>query len=217
MPREWRSLVDGFRDVQKLVHLAARMDQVDEDALAAELTKVRRRAYESELNIQLGRVGCGGRRGSLAAGPTLSDFAERAREDARGIVNTYNYDLAREIQKIASIIPPANRHTYAKRLNEWDEARARAKSAQIAQWTEGTARAQAVKDFISNNGLDGEARLEPRTAVCPVCGGWIKRGWIPIVELTANPPPYHPGCPHVAVTRYKKIRPEECAFLWVGE
>lgn len=219
MARDWTAVVDGpdFSDVMRLVHLAARMDSVDEDRIAAELTKVRRRAYEREVTIQLGRAGCAGRHGSLTAGLTLTEFAEQARTDAQSIVNTYNWELAREIRKIASLVPPANRFTYAKRIGEWDAVRAEAKAAQIAGWTEGTARSRAQKDFVFNNGLGGTARLEPRIAVCQICAGWLKRGKIPLAEILSNPPPYHPNCVHGLVTRYDRVRPEECAMLWAGE
>ena len=66
MPRDWQSVVGGMTEVQKLVHLAMRRDAVDEDGIRADLLKVRRRAYESELTIQARRVGCEGRSGHLA-------------------------------------------------------------------------------------------------------------------------------------------------------
>lgn len=216
MPRNPRDLVDGFRPVGKLVFLAMQRDVLDEDAIATELTKVRRRAYEDEITIQLGRAGCSGRRGNLTAGPTLTEFKQQSTKDAKSIVNTYNYALAREIARIRKDNPRSNRHVYASRLRKWDVERAELKSQQIAQWTEGTARATGLREFVDNNGLEGTARLEPRTAVESVCQGWINRGDIPIKEATTNPPPYHQNCPHGWVSQLKRVPRSECNELWVG-
>jgi hypothetical protein len=218
MPRDWREQLGELSRTQKIVHLAMRMDSTDVSRLRGELVKIRRRAYEQELSIQAGRVGCAGSTGRLTTGPALSSLNEMSQEDAESIVNTYNYDLAIAIQAIRSETPSANRNTYASRLREWETNRNSWKLPQIAQYTENTARSRAQADFYKNNGIDGTAVLEPGTAKCPVCQGWINRGEIPLKEAMKAPGNFHPNCPHLwTVNPAQKVKRGECADLWVGE
>lgn len=215
--KDWQGLVDQFADVQKLVHLAARMDGYDQDSTALELLRVMRRAFEDELTIQARRVGCAGRSGRLGSGPLLSQLNEVAKGMATSIVATYNYDLATAIVKVKSDAPKANRYVYASRLKTWFNKRSKWKDAQIAQSVEGTARSIAQQQFYSHNGKTGAANLMPRKAVCPVCQGWITRGEVPLAVAQANPPPYHPNCPHYWATKPDKWPEGTCGVLWMGE
>lgn len=217
MPREWEPVVDDLTNVQKLVHLSMRQTADDIERIRGELLRTRRQAYEDELTIQAGRVGCPGRRGRLTTGPSLTELNNQSKEDAQSITNTYNYDLAFAAQHIASEVPTANRYTYAKRLGDWEAKRANWKKAQIAQYTTGTARALALSDFQRYNDVQGYATLEPKEAVCPVCIGWVKRGQVPLQEATNNPPPYHVNCPHNWLTKPGKVPKGECPNLWMGE
>ena len=217
MPRRWEGIVDAMSPVQKLVHLAMRLDAVEQERIRGELTRMRRRAYEDELTIQARRVGCGGRRGRLTIGPSLTALNELSKEDAASIVNTYNYDLAAAILNIAAETPTANRHVYARRLSAWEAKRSQWKGPQIAQHTEGSARSMAQRDFHTINAIEGFAVLRPTDAVCPVCIGWIKRGQVPLRVAQNSPPPYHPNCPHLWETRPGKVAKLECPNLWMGE
>lgn len=214
--REWGPRVDQLSDVGRLVHLAMRMTVDDVDRLKGELTKTRRLAYEDELTIQAGRVGCRGRRGRLTTGPSLTALSEESQRDAESIVNTYNYDLAVAIEHIRAERPTANRHVYAHRLREWDAKRAAWKSGQIQEYSIGTARALAQQDFYRYNNLTGYARLVPEEAVCPVCVGWVRKGEVDLREAQNHPPPYHVNCPHVWETYPGQVPPRECGDLWVG-
>lgn len=214
--RTTTELLAEMSNVQRLVHLALRRDSQDVTELTAALTKARRRAFEDELTAMLSQVGCGGQ-GRLTRGPELKALSEQSAEEAQGIADTYNRDLAFAILTIGQDAPRANRFVYASRLAVWDENRAAWKTRQIAEWTEGTARTGAVRAFLKNNNLTGEARVVPETAAEPVCEGWIKRGWVPVRELMADPPPYHPNCPHSTESRLEKIPRAECADLWRGE
>jgi hypothetical protein len=204
-------------DVQKLVHLMMRMVDSDRDTMRAELQKQRIRAYEDELTIQAGRVGCGGRRGRLVNGPALSDLNDMSITDAASIVNTYNYDLAAAILAIASDTPTANRNTYVKRLGAWEAKRREWKRGQIAQFTENSARSQAQQDFYRLNNIGGVAELQPESAECPVCQGWVQRGEVPLRVAENNPPPYHQNCPHSWACNPDKVAKDECRDLWMGE
>ena len=215
--REWQPRVDDLPDVGKLVHLAMRMTQADVERIKGELTKRRQRAYEDELTIQAGRVGCGGRRGRLTTGPSLTQMSNLSQRDAESIINTYNYDLALAIEHIRAETPTANRNVYAKRLKDWEAKRAAWKSGQIAEFTEGTARAKAQQDFHMFNNIVGYANLTPKDAVCPVCKGWVARGDVSLREAQNHPPPYHVNCPHLWQTYPDKVPQSECSNLWMGE
>lgn len=217
MPRDWRALVDTFTRVQRLVHLTYRMDSVDEEALRSGLLKNRRRFYEDELTEQAARVGCSRRRGRLAEGPSLTELNEASRKDAVSIVNTFNYDLAVAILAVFEETPTANRYVYASRLKGWEAKRNEWKQPQITQHTEISARAKAQQDFYKfNSHIIGVARLDPKTAICPICKGWVARGEVPIRVAENNPPPYHVNCPHVWSTKPGKVARSECSELWMG-
>lgn len=216
--RDWQPLVDSMANVQKLVHLAMRYDIVDQERIRGELLRARRLAYENELNIQAANVGCAGRKARLGSGPILSALNGMSERDAASIVNTYNYDLAIAIRNIGTEVPRANRYTYAARLRDWEAARSKWKTPQIEQFTELSARSLAQADFFKFNGASmGTARLQPRSAVCPICQGWIDRGTVPLRVATNNPGPYHPNCPHLWDITPKRVARSECANLWMGE
>jgi hypothetical protein len=217
MPRNWRALVDQMSPVMKLVHLAKRQDSFDEDQTRTELLRLRRKYYESELTRQAARVGCRGRRGQLTNGVILSELNETSRLDATSIANTYNYDLAAAIIRARSEAPTANRFVYASRLRAWEGKRGKWKEPQILLNAQQTARAKAQQDFYEHNGRFGSAVLRPRTAVCPICQGWINRGLVPLRVAQNNPPPYHPNCPHFWENKPDKWAQEDCPNLWMGQ
>lgn len=217
MPRDWRARTAEGSNVEKLVHLAFRQDEVDRDDYRARLLRIRRDAYEDEITIQAGRVGCPGQHGRLTTGPSLAALNADSFRDADSIVASYNYDLAAQIEAIRAATPTANRHTYAARLTEWSAQRAQWKDVQIAQYAEGTARGRAQSDFAAYNDTTGYAVLEPTDAVCPICLGWIARDKVPISVAVSEPPPYHPNCPHRFVQYPHRIALDECYNLWVGE
>jgi hypothetical protein len=216
--RDWQALVGSLSPVNKLVHLAARLDAYDVETIRAELLQSRRRAYESELTIQARRVGCSKQTGRLVNGAILSELNRMSIDDAMSIVNTYNYDLALAIVRIRADVPTANRYVYAARLSAWAKARAQWKVKQIGLHTEISARSMAQTDFYDNNSsILGVCVLEPRQAVCPVCQGWILRGEVPIDVAMDDSPPYHANCPHLWRTIPDKVAQDACRDLWVGQ
>ena len=80
MPLDWQAVVEKMTNVQRMVHLAMRYDVYDEERIRSDLLKERRRAYEDELTIQAGRVGCPGRSGRLSNGAILSQLYEMSKE-----------------------------------------------------------------------------------------------------------------------------------------
>jgi len=217
MALDWRARMEEFSPVMKLVHLAMRKDDVDEDETRTKLLKEGRRLFEDELTMQAARGGCPGRRGLLRNGPILTELNNVYTDHAKSITNTYNYDLAAQIAQIRQDVPTANRHVYAKRLRRWDEQRAELKTPVISQMTEAVARSLAQEAFYDHNGMSGYAELMPKTAVCPVCQGWINRGHVPLNVAMGHPPPYHIRCPHFWQTRPGQRTEDECRLLWMGE
>jgi len=202
--------------VQKLVHLAMRLGEDEVERWRVALLRQLRDEYVHELEMMAERVGCK-RRAHLGEGPILAMLNEQASEWAKGIVNTYNYDLAQAIVAISKQTPTANRHVYAARLRAWEQAREKWKLPQIAAYTSGWARARAQEDFRRYNGVMGSAELVPKSAVCPVCQAIIARGRIPLRVALNDSPPYHPNCPHRWSIFADKITEQECALLWMGE
>ena len=217
LARDWITPVSTSPDVVKLVHLAMRMDAYDMEELRAALLRVSRSAYEDELTIQAGLVGCPGRVGRLTNGAILSEINKDCLNDAQSIVNTYNFDLLAEITRIRSDVPTANRHVYASRLNDWSTRRGEWKVPQVTQFAVNRARSKAQTDFYNTNSSFGMAVLQPTTAKCPICQGWINRGNVPLRVATNNPPPYHVNCPHGWDIYPEKVAREECPLLWMGE
>jgi len=217
MPRQWEPILEDFSRIQKLVHLSLRMDPVDIAAIAAEGFREKRRAYEDGLTIQAANAGCPGKRG-MAGHDVLSEMKEEADKEAAGIVNTYNYDLAHAIRHIREMTPTSNRYVYAKRLREWEEARAEWKSKQISLSNAVGWQDRATKDFMIYNPQvsEGYAILIPQNiAVCDVCRYWVGRGRVPIDEARKVSWPAHINCPHRWETHYRRKR-VDCAELWVG-
>ena len=219
MPLNWQPIVDELSAVQRLVFQWTKYDGVDEVRLTSELFAARRMAYNDELSIQAANVGCPGLTGNLTNSAILGDLETVSERDAVSIVNTFNYFLALEIIRIYEMNYRANRYYYAARLREWLPTYWSNKEPQIATMTDNSARAKAQQDFYSKkfNGALGSAKLEPRTAVCPICQGWIARGIVPLRVALNNPPPYHPNCPHTWSTRPDKTASEDCPNLWMGE
>jgi len=215
----WEGLLSGadFSRVMKLVHLAMRRTQPDEQRIRAELTRTRQKAYEDEITIQARRVGCARGRGRLTTGPSLRALDELSKRDAASIARTYNRDLAYAIRSVRDAAPRANRHIYRHRLLIWENKRKVWKDRQIAEYTVNSARRQAQVDFVRFNNVEGFAVLEPTSAVCPICIGWVARGEVPLNVAMNNPPPYHVNCPHTWRTSPNKVAQRDCASLWLGE
>jgi hypothetical protein len=205
--------------VQKMVHLARRYDDYDQEHQKTVLVRAGRRAYESELGSLAARAGCPGRSGQLTNGTMLSELNEIYEQHATSIVNTYNYDLALQIKALYEQNHRGNRYYYAYHLRTWHKVRSEMKETQIAQMTDGVARALAQQHFFQMNGsLQCVATLEPTTAVCPVCQGWIARGEVPVQEVMNHPPPYHVNCVHRwRVQRSEALPASSCELLWMGE
>lgn len=217
----WREVLEGgiSSRVMRLVHLAARMDETDEAAIAGEIFREKRDAYEDQLTIEAANVGCAGRVGRTPP-DVMSEMRAESDMEAKSIINTYNYDLAHAIRHIRQEVPTANRHVYAYRLRKWEEERTVWKSRQIALWNTTKWVDRATRDFYENNKhllLEGYAIVQPQQfAVCDVCKSWVNRGRVTMEEAKRMSWPAHLNCPHHWVYHYDRRKKVDCDELWVG-
>jgi len=219
MPLDPLSLIQQMTWTQQIMFAVSRYDSVDAERIRTDLLSMRRQSYNDELTIQAQHVGCPGQVGRLGNGAILSALNDDSQRGAQSISNTYNYFLGLEIIRAGQANPRGNRYYYAKAVRDWQPTYWQWKDPMIAVTTDKSARAMAVQDFFRmNGGALGMAKLEPRSAQCPVCQGWIARGLIPLrVALNApEQPPYHINCPHGWDTRPDKVAPSECPLLWMG-
>ena len=217
MPLDPGTLTAQMTFVQRLVFFAAQRGPIKEDLQRVTLLDMRRKSYESELSIQAQHVGCPGRVGRLTNVGITEQLNDDSARDAASITNTYNYFLAAEILRAGEANPRGGALYYARAIRDWQPTYWAYKDEQINVTTKQSARSVAMENFYSRNGgAMGTAKLEPRTAVCPVCQGWIDRGTVPLRVALSHPPPYHPGCPHVWNTKPDHIAKEDCPNLWMG-
>jgi len=170
--RQWEPIVesDEFSNVMRMVHLAMRMDSYDESRISNQVLTEKRDAYVEQLTAMAKAAGCS-KTGSLRPGIVQKEMVAESDTDADSIVNTYNYDLANAIKAIRAAVPSANRHVYAKRLQEWDTERSKWKSLQISLWDTGKWSARAFAEFMDKNAelLRGTVELLPKgSAVCDI-------------------------------------------------
>lgn len=188
---------------------------------ASTIQKLYQRTFVSELSTMLSRFGCGHRAPYLTDTLLIKSIEDFAATSAESITNTYNFALAR---RLLSLDASKVTKTIVE-LRSWRKKRLIWKKKQIDQWTIGTAKKVAAKEFVERNKflLDfskAEARLFPRKAKEPICMGWSKRGWFPMLEAIDNAPPYHLNCPHYFKYRGVKMdavsRLKVCPRLWIG-
>lgn len=208
----WRDMVAGFSRVTALVHLSMRMLPVDTDQLYGELLKARQLEFNDAVSDYTAQMECGGQ-ADLRSGPEMEQIKAESRRDAEQISETYNRDLARTIAGIRETTPRANRHTYAKRLREWERSRSPWKVTQISLHTVMTARDIALKAFCKHNRLEPDVVLHPQLAREPICQGWVNRGKVSFEVARRNPSPYHIGCVHYWRPFFEK---GDCVDLWQG-
>jgi hypothetical protein len=214
--RDWQALVgsERFTAVMQLVHSYYRMTEADAARIVIEISKQKQQAYENELTKLASKAGCPSV--GVADTYTLDSIKDQSEDEANGIVDTYNWDLAYAIINIHDNHPRANRNTYLNQLGGWNNSRASWKYVQIALHNSGEWQAQAQLDFTTYNDLTGWAELLPKKAAEPVCQRLAQRKRIPLREaqdyMSSWPP--HLNCPHYWETHLGEIA--DCADMWLG-
>ncbi len=205
---------DDYTAIMLLVYNYYSMDEADAANIEAELVQQKQQAYEAELTKLAAQAGCP--KQGLADTYTIDSIHDQAADEAAGIVNTYNFDLAHAIISIYNDNPRANRNTYLRALEAWNNTRAGWKYTQIALHNSGEWQAQAQLDFTTYNDLTGWAEIQPKKAAEPVCQELAARKRIPMQEAqewVASWPP-HLNCPHYWVVHPNQIA--DCEDMWLG-
>jgi len=216
MSKAWQPLFDSTRPIVQLIHDQMRYDDTDRSRIQTDLIAIAIRAYESELIIQARRVGCTNTVARLTNPSILSTLENLAKFSADSIVNTYNYDLLVKLDSVLVNDPTISKTALVRELKSWDNSRKKAKIPVVQSSLEAEARSNAQIDFRRLNGPEGRAKLLPKKAVCPICQGWVNRGWVDAKVALTNPPPYHPNCPHVWEMDYETFTESDCRQLWLG-
>lgn len=223
---DWQAYVATLTDVQKLVHLSARMDQQARDEFRKRRFDEARQVWKQTLQKELDKWGCAGTKALPPShGQELNDIADRADFSADSVTNTYNLELAKAIRRIGEEVPTANRYVYAYRLfyspGGWDHGYWLEKSVQVGQIETMTHINAAVEAFYMRNGdlLEPEANVIPMETVCDICKEIVAGNPYKDVDTVYRmyDLPAHMGCPHVAqAVANKRLNPMTCRELWAG-
>lgn len=196
------------------IYNAYAKDADDVTKLAKLLTERRRAVWINTLSELARTHGCS----QLAATPKgkyARKLADDSKLDAESIVNTFNTDLRREIEKLYKANPRGNRIYYSNNLIKWQKRRDTWKVYQIGLNTDSTTRYYAQQSFYSNN-----VELAKRFVaggpppVCKICIRIFAAGVVDFAYTQYQPLPAHIGCPHL----FKVIAPTKisCEKLWLG-
>jgi hypothetical protein len=145
----------------------------------------------------------------------LQELKAMSAEDAQSIVNTWNRDVERQIERLFNANRRGNRNYYYKNMEAWAEGRRSWKQPQIAITTAQQTRWVAQTRFRQMNGLRGQQYVfYGPPPVCAICIGLFAEGLVSEAFIQQNPTPVHPLCPHewrpVAIQRIS------CDDIWVG-
>ena len=218
---DWRPLVDGMTDIQKKVHLSMRHTDDDVRIWRETLMKQVRDNYAETIRQEVVGIGCPDPgRVYVREGAELKAISNHAGEVSKGIVNTYNYDLARVIVQIGEAHPRANRNVYAANLWPWEAARDETKNQIIQEAEVGWAVNTAKQAFHAHNAeIRGMAEVVPYPTVCPVCAEYVKGNPYSSMDALYRKCtlPAHPRCVHSGqLVKDRKLSREECRGLWTG-
>lgn len=150
---------------------AMSLTPADRKAWEVDIYRARVEHYEAEAQRQMNIFRVPGRE---AIHPRTSETTRAiraaARRDARSLVNTYNRDLARMMQR--ELGPGVNRTTLAARARVWSDRRMDWKSRQVTLGNVTVEFDRAQKDFVQENPDLVRTTLweaVPFTAAEPIC------------------------------------------------
>ena len=200
----------------RVLKLLYHQHDADEQALADMLLAQRKAAWQTALRDEAQAFGYTG----PAQPPRREDLAELRRmsqEDARSIVNTWNRDVDRQLERLYAQNPRGNRNYYAKHMEEWAAQRDVWKARQIADTTEYSTVNYAQQRFRQMNGLrGGEYVLDGPPPVCDDCRDLYGRGVVDQVMVDQYPMPLHVNCRHTWRLLPWSVTAPPPTELWVG-
>ncbi len=216
----------GKVDLVGSVHLALSVDTVGRKARADLLYGQARSLYDAALTEAIAEVGCSGLSGPghLSGGVELTALKKRAEWSAASIAKTYNKDLLTMVEAAEADWVEGHgskkgmtRLWLAKTVQPAIKERDTWKEMQIGVTENTWVNDKARQDFFGRNQIEGEMRVSPQIAVCPICQEYVRRGWMKISEAVTLELPNHPGCPHTLEARPLKESIPDCASLWRGQ
>lgn len=191
------------------------MDNGDETQLAAVLLDQRIAAYELAIQKQIRLVGCQ-RQAQRPTGEQLNQLRADSQRDAASIVQTFNRDLEKNINKIISDNPDGRRGPIESAVRVYLSQRAQWKDKQIALNTSKTARAYAEEQFRQKNGItDQQYIYSGPPPVSDECKRNMGAGVVSVKYINDHPTPAHINCPHTWVIVATETV-NNCQRLWVG-
>lgn len=181
---------------------------------AASIFNAMKRAWLDAIQDEIDYVG-GTQRAQGPNGADLDYLRQLADEDAQGIVNTYNRDVQRQLEKLYKDYPNASADFFIESMKAWAEDRAAWKGLQIAFSTESRAREYARRRFAAEN-FPASTRFvfvgPPPT--CEKCVKLFAAGVVDFAFKDEHPAPVHVLCPHTwRAVRKPKV---DLVNLWVG-
>lgn len=228
-PNRW---VAEMTEVQRRVYFDARATHQDVEDVQATIFDRNTAAVEATLQQYAGRYGCNGAQVRLSP-DVRRGLAQAAIESARTIVNTFNYELARQIVAIGADTPRANYRTYRSRLfgdtpnsiyagsRNWASGREVERAVVISR-TETTRSIDFANGrfFDQNRELVGRAEVRPRQASCEVCQAAVAGNPYESIDDARDASqvggwPAHVRCIHY-VEPIEVRQVDDCAELWLG-
>lgn len=206
-PEEWQALLDGLSAFQHHIFQAARRTKDDIGVLAARLNSRGVWVYELTLTSEAGRFGYYVAQVSLTDEDILALIEQETGESASGIVDTYNYELIREMLRLGEEYEEESVDYYDWQLfgpGGWWDRRRQWKDVQIGTWETWRRISQGMGDFYRRNPeLPVEmAEVLPYGAVCPACQALVNGNPYSIeraVQIMGELP-LHINCPHYVHT-----------------
>ena len=215
-----QAFLDSLSAFQRRIFRAARRTEDDAGGLAIRLNERAVWVYELTLMSEAGRFGYYVAQVSLTDEDILALIERETGESADSIVNTYNYELIREILRLAEEYEEENVDYYDWQLfgpGGWWDRRRRWKDVQVGTWETWKRINQGMGDFYKRNPeLPVEmAEVVPYGAVCAACQALVDGNPWPIERAISimGQLPLHINCPHYVRTF---VAGKAKGPLWLG-
>lgn len=195
--------------------LAFEFAVTDEDALTESIYQQRATAWRAALTEEARSSGSG-KQGVGPNGDNRDYLRQMSRQDAQSVRQTFNRDLASQINQLYDAQPDGRRDYYVQALTRWANERAQWKDRQIATMNRGSARTYAQQQFNMRNNVGHALYLyggpSPRG---PRCADHFAAGVVNQQYVDANPQPEHVNCPHYWQKQQSRVG-VPLDKLWVG-
>jgi hypothetical protein len=200
----------------RILRLLYHQGRAEVRQIEAELIEVRKRAWVTAIEAEARRWGYSG----PANAPRLEDLESirtESRADAQSIVQTWNRDVDRQLDKLYARNYRGNRYYYRKHMEDWASAREVWKSRQIANQTEMSTANYARRRFEEMNGLRGGLSVfDGPPPVCGECTELYNMGPVAQSVVDKYPCPRHINCTHYWTKLTSSVNAPAVEDLWVG-